>query len=83
MGAHPKITIDTFPKQEPETAIDGVGARVKVCFHYDSSRTIGGVFVRSDAEEPGKAIIKLDDDRYVLTTECMWSPDRSGSVAQN
>ena len=72
MGSHSNITIDKFPRQS--TGFAGVGKRVEVCFHYDSSRTICGVIVRSDEEEPGRAIIKLDDDRYVLTTECMWSP---------
>ncbi len=32
-----------------------------------------GVIVRDDKEEPGEKIIKLDDGRYVLATECQYS----------
>lgn len=68
MGVQKNITADTFPKQGP-----WLGKRTTVCFGYDTTRTIGGTFVRDDSEEPGRAIIKLDDGRYVLTTECMHS----------
>ncbi len=71
MGVHPNISHDRFPRQGA-----WLGIRVKVCFNYDSSHLIGGTMVRDDAEEPGIAIIALDDGKYVLTTECMWSPDR-------
>jgi hypothetical protein len=70
MGSVPNIGMYCYPKQG-----SWLGQRVKVCFHYDTAVTIGGVIVRDDAEEPGVAIIKLDDDRHVLTTECMWTPD--------
>ena len=83
MGVHPNISIDKFPAQDTDVSFAGVGARVRVCFNYDANRTIGGFIVRSDNEEPGLCIIKLDDNRYVLTSECMWSPDRSGGTAQN
>lgn len=69
MGTHPSIASDKFPKQGAY-----LNARVEVCFHYDSSKTLMGTMIRDDAEEPGIAIINLDDGRTVLTTECMWSP---------
>ncbi|OMC38374.1 hypothetical protein A5742_00530 [Mycolicibacterium fortuitum] len=69
MGSHRNIASDRFPKQGSY-----LGIRVEVCFHYDTGARIGGRIVRDDAEEPGRAIIMLDDGRYVLTTECMWTP---------
>jgi hypothetical protein len=69
MGCHDNIRIDTFPKQASM-----LGKHVRVCFHYDSSKIIEGTVVRDDAEEPFKMIIKLDNNRYVLSTECQWSP---------
>ena len=69
MGIQPGISYDTFPKQGAF-----LHKRVKVCFNYDSSRLLSGTIVRDDHEEPGRCIIALDDGRYVLTTECMWSP---------
>jgi hypothetical protein len=50
---------------------------VEVCFQYDTSRTIGGIIVRYDAELPHRGIIRLDDGRYVLTTECQFHIPRS------
>ena len=51
-----------------------LNTRVEVCFNYNTRLTIMGTVVRDDTTEPGVAIIKLDDDRYVLSTECMYSP---------
>lgn len=65
MGVHKNVGMKKFPKQ-----YHWVGKRCEVCFDYDTKNTIGGVFVRCDIEEPGISIIKLDDDRYVLATEC-------------
>lgn len=67
MGVESNVGFDTFPKQS-----DWVGRTVRVCFNYEA-REIGGTVVRCDAEEPGKMIIALDDGRYVLSTECMYS----------
>jgi hypothetical protein len=74
MGVVDGIDIDKFPKQG-----DWVGKRVDVCFRYDSTRTIGGTIVREDEEAPGLCIIRLDDGRHVLTTECQHSAPREGS----
>ncbi|MBU8834399.1 hypothetical protein [Mycolicibacterium goodii] len=71
MGSVPNIGMYCFPKQGSY-----LGQRVTVCFHYDTEVTIGGEIVRDDAEQPGVAIIKLDDGRHVLTTECMWTTAR-------
>jgi hypothetical protein len=68
MGMHKSITFDTFPKQS-----DNIGRSVRVCFHYDTSKTVYGSVVRDDREDPHLMIIKLNDDRYVLATECMYS----------
>lgn len=50
-----------------------MGKKVNVCFNYDTSKTISGIIVRDDIEEPGRTIIKLDDGRYVLGAECQYS----------
>ena len=69
MGTRRNIGYDTFPKQGKY-----LGKRVNVCFHYDTSKTIEGVIVRDDIDPPYLEIIRLDDGRHVLTTECMWQP---------
>lgn len=65
MGVVASIGFDKFPKQG-----DWLGKRTEVCFGYDTTKTVGGTFVREDCEAPGLAIIRLDDGRFVLTTEC-------------
>lgn len=72
MGAHPYIGADAFPTQG-----SFVDSRATVCFHYDTSRTFPATVVRDDAEDPGVMILRLDDGRHVLSTECMWQPERS------
>lgn len=67
MGVVANIKHDKFPQQA------AVGVRLKVCFHYDTKNFIGGEFVRDDVEPPHVGIIKLDDGRYVLATECQYS----------
>jgi hypothetical protein len=69
MGNHPAIAADKFPTQGPYA-----WARVSVCFHHDTSQSIKGTMVRNDQGEPWVDIIRLDDGRYVLTTECQWQP---------
>lgn len=69
MGCVNSITYDTFPKQHEKF----LNKRVKVCFHYDTSKFIRGYIVRYDIDAPFKTIIKLDDGRYVLGTECQFS----------
>lgn len=66
------IGFDSFPKQGAYK-----GSRVRVCFNYDSGRTVDGTVLRDDAEEPGRMIIQLDDGRVVLSTECMYQPLRN------
>ena len=76
MGCVENIAYDRFPKQKdknykyPEFA---VGARVEVCFHYDTRKKCMGTVVRDDLEEPFETIIKLDDGRYVRAVECQFS----------
>lgn len=65
------ISADRWPEQG-----NFLGARVQVCFHYDTSRLFDGIVLRDDAEEPGRMIIQLDNGRVVLSTECQWSPRR-------
>lgn len=48
--------------------------RVEVCFHYDTANTIFGTIVREDVAEPCLEVIRLDDGRCILTTECMYTP---------
>ena len=67
MGNHPHIGHQRFPKQS-----NNLWRRVVVCFHYDLTNLIGGVIVRDDLEDPYQVIIRLDDGRHVLTTECQY-----------
>lgn len=67
MGCVKGIDATNFPKQG-----NHAGKRVKVCFHFNSEVTIEGEIVRDDMEEPHRGIIKLDDGRYVLMTECQY-----------
>lgn len=78
MAVQPTISHDAFPKQGAF-----LHKRVTVCFNYDTSNQIGGVIVRDDAEEPGRAIIALDDGRYVLSTECMYSSEAPAKKADS
>lgn len=73
MGIASNVGFSEFPAQGHY-----VGRRVKVCFHYDTSNQLLGTVVRCDAEEPGIMIIRLDDGRHLLSTECMYSPIREG-----
>lgn len=69
MGVVTGIDHESFPKQGSY-----LGRTVRVCFNYDTTHVLRGAVVRDDAEEPGRLIIRLDDGRHVLATECMWSP---------
>lgn len=68
MGAEANITAGRFPRQGPWLYI-----RARVRFHHVLPELLGTI-VRDDAEEPHVTIIKLDDGRYVLATECQFSP---------
>lgn len=70
MGHHPNVGMDVFPKQGSY-----LGRRVQVCFNRDDTDIIGGEVVRDDVEQPNRTIIKLDNGRYVLGTECQYTPD--------
>jgi hypothetical protein len=68
MGIVANIAMDKFPAQAK-----GLRRRTEVRFIHDLEHTIGGTIVRDDIEEPYRTIIKLDDGRYVLATECQYS----------
>lgn len=65
MGVVQNVGFSEFPKQG-----DWLGKRTSVCFNHDTANRIGGTIIRDDMDFPGVTIIKLDDGRYVLTTEC-------------
>lgn len=69
MGVEKNVSLTEFPKQYE----DQVNQKVQVYFNYDTSQGILGTMVRSDAEDPYRGIIKLDDGRYILTTECQYT----------
>lgn len=71
MGVENNVGFSRWPEQS-----DWVGRRVLVCFDYDTTNQMGGEIVRCDNEEPGQMIIRLDDNRYVRSVECMWSFER-------
>ncbi|TVX93062.1 recombinase family protein [Paenibacillus agilis] len=54
-----------FPEQGTE-----VGSKVLVSFNGKPQIEYHGTIVRSDDVEPFNTIIKLDDGRYILDTEC-------------
>lgn len=70
MGCISTITHDSFPVQGPNLSV-----RVRVIFHFGREE-LAGTVVRDDAEDPGRMIIRLDDGRHVLSTECQWSYKR-------
>lgn len=69
MGCEKTIGAERWPQQGAYW-----GNQVRVCFDYDMTRTFLGLVVRDDAEEPGRMIIKLEDGRHLLSTECQWQP---------
>ena len=76
MGCIDTITYDKFPKQKDENykyPEFKVGSRVKVCYHFDTSKYHYGTIVRDDLEEPFETIIKLDNGRYLRAVECQYS----------
>ena len=76
MGCIDTITYDKFPKQRDENykyPQFKVGSRVKVCYHFDTSKYHYGTIVRDDLEEPFETIIKLDNGRYLRAVECQYS----------
>lgn len=75
MGFIENVGFDSWPKQG--TWLD---KRVRVCFDYDTSRTVLGTIVRDDTQSPGRGIIRLDDGRVVMMTECQYSPLSDGEA---
>ena len=76
MGCIDTITYEKFPKQKDENykyPQFKVGSRVKVCYHFDTSKYHYGTIVRDDLEEPFETIIKLDNGRYLRAVECQFS----------
>lgn len=68
MGVIANIKHNLFPKQGRD-----LNRRVTVFFHYDIANSISGEIVRDDMDAPFVCIIKLDDGRHVLATECQYS----------
>lgn len=74
MGCVKNISFDRFPKQADENyKYPQLGKRVKVCYHYDTSKFHLGTIVRDDIEEPYETIIQLDNGRFLRATECQYS----------
>lgn len=69
MGIVKNVGFDKWPKQGQY-----LGKRARVCFRRDTSREVMGTIIRDDMEEPWLTVLKLDDQRVVLGTECMYSP---------
>ena len=75
MGCVNTITYDKFPKQRDKNDKNewgGVGSRVSVCYHYDTSKCHVGTVVRDDNEEPHEMIIRLDNGNYLRGIECQY-----------
>jgi hypothetical protein len=69
MGVVQNITHDQFPEQG-----DMVGRHAKVCFRYDLHHQFDAVIVRDEREAPWVTILRLEDGRHVLASECQYSP---------
>ncbi len=69
MGCVKTITAYSFPKQS-----EFVNRRCEVCFHFNTEKTKEGTIIRDDREEPFETIIRLDDGRLILATECQYRP---------
>lgn len=69
MGCASNVGYNKFPKQGTF-----LGKKTKVCFFYETDY-LKGVVVRDDAEAPFLTIIRLDDGRYIMSTECQYAPE--------
>lgn len=67
MGCTDNISYEEFPKQSVH-----VGQKVEVCYNFDTKKTHSGEIVRDDMENPFVTIIKLDNGRYLRSTECQY-----------
>ena len=81
IGVVENVRADAFPRQG-----SWLGKTVGVCFNYDTSQLLAGVVIRDDAEAPWQTILRLDDGRVVLSTECQFSlstlPSRAERLAR-
>ncbi|PWA08632.1 hypothetical protein DCC39_14430 [Pueribacillus theae] len=68
MGVHQNVSYNKFPKQG-----SFLGREVRVCFNYDTSKTLKGKVIRDDIEEPLLMLIHLEDGRVISSTECQYS----------
>lgn len=68
MGIVKNVSYNEFPKQGKQ-----LHKRTSVCFNYDTSNQIGGTIIRDDREEPFITLIRLDDGRYVSSSECQYT----------
>lgn len=62
------VSSEAFPPQGSY-----LGKHVEVLFGYQRPAFLG-VVVRDDTAAPGLMIIRLDDGRHVLSTECQYRP---------
>lgn len=67
MGVENNITHDKLSVQGKN-----LGKKVEVCFRYNREHIIAGTIVRDDIDGPFITIIKLDDNRYILDSECQY-----------
>jgi hypothetical protein len=68
MGFAANVGRHMFPEQGSL-----LGKSVRVAFRYNLADTVAGVVVRDDVQEPFRTIIRLDDGRHVLGTECQFA----------
>lgn len=84
MGIEKNIDTNNFPKQYTtvENSMGGIGRKVEVCFNYKANKTIPGVIIRDDKELPFRKLIRLNDGRIILGTECQYRalPDTDEKV---
>lgn len=69
MGVVPWVDAAVYPTQS-----EYVGRPARVCFNYDTANTFPAVVLRDDTGKPWLTVLRLDDGRCVLGSECQWTP---------
>ncbi|MHA7878805.1 MAG: hypothetical protein ACX931_03370 [Saccharospirillum sp.] len=66
MSRYKYVGKERYPKQDTELR----GHSVVVMLEYDSRKPQRGEVLRADAEPPHEVVIRLEDGRIVLGSEC-------------
>ncbi len=62
-----------YAREDFPTQGNLLNRRVLVAFRYDLEHLLDGTVVRDAVEAPFQTIIRLEDGRHVLATECQFT----------